>query len=374
MKRHHLYCASRKGDKAKMKRRMKTAAAAVLMIAFTFLVFFLFQAVLVPKYMSGVREGALIQEYYKETTKHDVIFIGDCEVYENISPVTLWEEYGITSYIRGSAQQLVWQSYYLLEEALKYEKPDVVVFNVLSMKYNEPQNEAYNRMTLDGMKWSLSKAEAVKASMTESENFASYVFPLLRFHSRWSELTKEDFRYMFSKDTVSHNGYLMQVGTKPVTTMPKAEILDNYSFGENAWEYLEKITNICRENGIKLVLMKAPTIYPVWYEQWEKQIEEYADKNDLLYYNFLETMDKAGIDLTTDTYDAGLHLNVEGAEKLSKYFGKILVQECGLSDNRKDEALSEVWREKACAYETEKEKKYRESGQSGNNSERITDK
>ena len=346
---------------------MKTAAAAVLMIAFTFLVFFLFQAVLVPKYMSGVREGALIQEYYKETTKHDVVFIGDCEVYENISPVTLWKEYGITSYIRGSAQQLVWQSYYLLEETLKYEKPEVVVFNVLSMKYNEPQNEAYNRMTLDGMKWSLSKAEAVKASMTENENFASYVFPLLRFHSRWSELTKEDFHYMFSKDTVSHNGYLMQVGTNPVTTMPKAEILDNYLFGENAWEYLEKITNICRENGIKLVLMKAPTIYPVWYEQWEKQIEEYADKNDLLYYNFLETMDKAGIDLTTDTYDAGLHLNVEGAEKLSKYFGKILVQECGLSDNRKDEALSEVWGEKVCAYEAEKEQKYRESGQSGNN-------
>ena len=350
-----------------MKRRTKTAAAAVLMIAFTFLVLFFFQALLVPKYMSGVREGALIQEYYKETTKHDVIFIGDCEVYENISPVTLWEKYGITSYIRGSAQQLVWQSYYLLEETLKYEKPEVVVFNVLSMKYNEPQNEAYNRMTLDGMKWSSSKAQAVEASMTEDENFASYVFPLLRFHSRWSELTKEDFRYMFLRDTVSHNGYLMQVGTKPVTTMPKTEILDNYLFGENAWQYLEKITDICRENGIKLVLMKAPTIYPVWYEQWEKQIEEYADKNDLLYYNFLETMDEAGIDLTTDTYDAGLHLNVEGAEKLSKYFGKILVQECGLSDNRKDEALSEVWREKICAYEAEKEQKYRELEQSGNN-------
>lgn len=31
-----------------------------------------------------------------------MIFIGDCELYENISPVTLWEEYGINSYIRGT--------------------------------------------------------------------------------------------------------------------------------------------------------------------------------------------------------------------------------------------------------------------------------
>ena len=51
------------------------------------------------------------------------------------------EKYGITSYIRGSAQQLVWQSYYLLEETLKYEKPKVVVFNVLAMKYNEPKRK-----------------------------------------------------------------------------------------------------------------------------------------------------------------------------------------------------------------------------------------
>ena len=49
---------------------------------------------------------------------------------------------------------MAWQSYYLLEETLKYEKPDVVVFNVLALKYNEPQSEAYNRLTLDGMKLS----------------------------------------------------------------------------------------------------------------------------------------------------------------------------------------------------------------------------
>ena len=110
--------------------------------------------------MSEFRRGS-VEEYYREEKKHDVIFIGDCEVFSNISPVTLWEKYGITSYIRGSAQQLVWQSYYLLEETLKYEKPKVVVFNVLAMKYNEPQKEAYNRLTLDGMKLSKHKIGAL---------------------------------------------------------------------------------------------------------------------------------------------------------------------------------------------------------------------
>ena len=66
-----------------------------------------------PKYVDDVIEGALIAEYYEEDKEHDVIFIGDCEVYENFSPAVLWQEYGIHSYIRGSAQQLIWQSYYL---------------------------------------------------------------------------------------------------------------------------------------------------------------------------------------------------------------------------------------------------------------------
>ncbi|MBQ8417012.1 MAG: SGNH/GDSL hydrolase family protein, partial [Clostridia bacterium] len=146
------------------------------------------QALLVPKYMTDSRDGALIAEYYRETPDHDVVFIGDCEVYECFTPPTLWEEYGITSYIRGSAQQLIWQSYYLLEETLTYETPDAVVFNVLSMKYGEPQNEAYNRMTLDGMRWSSSKTGAIRASMTEGESFLSYLFPLLRYHSSWNQI------------------------------------------------------------------------------------------------------------------------------------------------------------------------------------------
>ena len=132
----------------------------VTVLLFVF-VCYLAQCILMPKYTGIRKEGALISEYYDEVKDHDVIIIGDCEVYENISPITLWEEYGITSYIRGSAQMLVWHSYYILEETLKYEKPDVVIFNVLAMKYNEPQSEAYNRMFLDGMKLSSTKLKAI---------------------------------------------------------------------------------------------------------------------------------------------------------------------------------------------------------------------
>ena len=303
-----------------------------------------------PKYMSGVLEGAMTAEYYDEALPHDVIFVGDCEVYENFSPVTMWEDYGITSYIRGSAQQLIWQSYYLLEEAFERESPKVVVYNVQSMKYSEPQSEAYNRMTLDGMPLTQHKIDAIKASATEDEDFLSYVIPLLRYHSRWSELTSEDFEYLFTRDKVTVSGYLMRADVQPMTKLPTAPTLDDYSIGERCWEYLDKMRSLCEDNGATLILIKSPSLWPHWYDEWDEQISDYAEEHGLDYINFLPLADEIGLDMQTDTYDGGLHLNVYGAEKLSAYFGKILAEKYGVENHSKDADISAVWSEKTDEY------------------------
>ncbi len=345
-----------------MKKALKIIAAFAVCLALLLLL----QALLVPKYMKTSQEGALIGEYYDNVGNNDVIFIGDCEVYENFSPITLYEEYGITSYIRGSAQQTIWQSYYLMEETLKYETPKVMVFNVLSMKYDTPastgrseQREAYNRMTLDTMRWSKSKWDAINASMTETEkerqSMFTYIFPILRYHDRWNQLTDEDLEYLFTRDELSSNGYLMQTGVKPYQNPYVERPLADYSFGENSWYYLEKMVTLCKENGVRLILLKAPSLSPVWWDEWDEQIVDFAKENDLLYVNMLNYQDEIGIDWTTDTYDAGLHLNVFGAEKASVWFGRLLDEKCDLPDRRRDEVVSTDWIGKCEKYYQQKE-------------------
>lgn len=330
-----------------MKKCVIRIIAVVLVIAMLFGL----QQLVVPKYMDDILEGSFIEEYYEETTNHDVIMVGDCEVYENFSPVTLWEEYGITSFIRGSAQQLIWQSYYLLEEAMKKETPKVAVFNVLSMKYDTPQQEGYNRMTLDGMKWSSSKYNAIKASMMAEESMLDYVFPLLRFHSRITDLSKSDFTYYLSKRKVTHNGYYMRIDSMPAddTEWTEDEITD-YSFGENAWYYLDKMRELCEANGVKLLLVKAPSVSPKWYDEWENQIEDYAAEYGLTYINYLELVDELGIDYSTDTYDKGLHMNLSGATKLSMHLGRILSEEMGVPSHLGEEPYASVWADKVTFY------------------------
>ena len=341
-----------------MKKKRVLAGVLVLILVIGSL--YLLQRLLVPKYQTGIVEGSMVEEYYKDESDHEVLFVGDCEVYENFSTITLWENYGITSYIRGSAQQLTWQSYYLLEDALRYETPKVVVFNVLALKYNEPQSEAYNRMSIDGMKWSSSKVNNIMASMTKEEYLIDYMFPLLRYHSRWAELNCDDFEHICTKDLVTHNGYYMRVDSKAQGEFPSPTPLADYTLGDTAMGYMQKMADLCEEKGIELVLIKAPTEFPHWYDEWDAQVVEFAEENGLDYINYIPLQDEIGLDMSVDTYDAGLHLNTSGAEKMADYFGAWLVENYDLTDYRQDEEVAAIWQEKVDFYNEMKQAQYDE--------------
>ncbi len=395
-----------------MKRAGKIATA-VLSAAAVIALFFGFQRLVEPKYANGIFEGNFTAEYYEETTEHDVIFVGDCEVYENFDPIYLWNRYGITSYIRGNAQQLAWQSYYILEDTLRREKPKAVVYNVQALTYDEPQREEYNRMALDHMEWSKTKYDAIRASMCDGEKMLDYIFPILRYHKRILELSKEDFTYYLERRHITHNGYYMRVDVLPASQSdvadptwllgeeteeedgteeevetdfggdiddPWADIEEaeeeaeedganvpapaqsaaGEQFGSLPMSYLDKMRALCEENGIRLILIKAPSLAPQWYESDNEQVAAYAEKYKLPYINFYELLEETGIDFETDTYDGGLHMNLNGADKLSEYLGGVLQGQYGIPDRRNDSALSALYAEKTSFYEDMKKKQQEE--------------
>ena len=330
---------------------MKRAASLIVKTAIFLVLLSLCTGLLMPKYVESLEEGSFIAEYYREDVPHDILFVGDCEAYGNFSPAEIWRSSGISSYIRGSAQQLVPQSYYLLEEMLEKETPKLVVMNVLAMSEPVQTNEAYNRMTIDGMKLSVLKLRAAKACMTEDETLASYIFPILRFHSRWSELGAEDIKYLFGKPLVSYSGYLMEAGVKPAANVPKGKPLGDYSFSAGNVEYLDRMASLCEEKGVSFMLVKAPSLYPYWYPQWDAQIAELAEKYGVEYLNLIELADEIGLDYETDTYDAGLHLNVYGAEKLSRWFAAWVQEHYGISSHSGEEPYESAWAEKLSRYD-----------------------
>ena len=179
-----------------------------------------------------------------------------------------------------------------------------------------------------------------------------YLFPLLRFHSRWNEIGTEDFKYLFSRDRVSHNGYMMQTAVVPGKSEQEGAALFDYTLPTGSMQYLDKMRALCAEKGIELILIKAPTNYfrYHWYDEWDAQIVDYAAEKGLTYYNFMHCKQEIGLDMSVDTYDAGIHLNVYGAEKLTRYFGAILRDRHALPDRRDEAQTASVWRERVKLY------------------------
>ena len=98
-------------------------------------------------------------------------------------------------------------------------------------------------------------------------------------------------------------------------------------------------------------MLKVPTSswrYP-WYSEWNDEIALYAAEHGISYYNLLDHADDIGIDMTCDSYDGGLHLNVAGAEKVSTYFGEILSREHGVSGEK-----NKIWDAKVNEYYNER--------------------
>ena len=78
---------------------------------------------------------------------------------------------------------------------------------------------------------------------------------------------------------------------KPAGDLPVQRKLASYQFEDICYNYLDKITKLCKDNGIQLVLIKAPSLYPYWYDEYDEQMKKYAEENDVDYYNLKNYVD-----------------------------------------------------------------------------------
>ena len=296
----------------------------------------------------------------------DVLFIGSSHSYCGFSPQEFYDRYGIRSYNLGSSSQSMWLSYYWLKEALKTQSPKIVVLEVFYIR-EENGNEASVQKALSYMKWSRNKADAVRVAVSQFPelSFKSFLLPNIRFHDRWSKLKEEDYLLPELRRTGALKGYaptFERIGESEKYTVIRGDSAQEGSgivfrpessqqrqFPAISMEYLDKITALCKEKGITLILAKNPSSR--WDIEEYNAIKAYAESNGLPYYdlNVAKYYTAMDYDFGSDNRDGG-HANIWGAEKIADLMGEILVNEYGAAAVK-----DEQWEETA-AY-TEKIKK-----------------
>ncbi len=286
----------------------------------------------------------IIDGFYAEKKDTiDVLYLGSSNSFYDINPLIVYEEQGITGYVLGSGEQRLFTSYYYLQEALRKQKPKVVVLDALGLFYQGSGEEEQSRKAYDYMKFSGNKIQSLKMAAGEEGDIFSYVFPFSRYHARWTSLNERDFLYPVSDKHYPLKGYAYSetVAEELPDFNMESIIHEGMSISRENEFYFNEIHKLCRENNITLVLIKTPNIE--WGMIEHSQTEKLSQENNLDFYDYNTFMGQIGIS-EKDCFLDGAHLNYKGAEKLSAHLGEI-VAEYVPAEQEKDEDVKKQWEE-----------------------------
>lgn len=278
------------------------------------------------------RHAAVVKLQEEKADTIDVLVIGDSESYTSISPLQIWRNTGYTAFVGGQSGQTMNETLTMLETGLHTQKPKVVLMetNVLFRSGKD-----------------LDQLQDLVAARTAS------FLPIFQYHNLWKNVI---IKPRIEPVHMNNKGFEIRTAIRPY--QGTADYMQGDSKETSiSWlngRVFDRIVELCRENGIRLVLYSAPS--PVNYTLGKhNRLEKLASEKKLLYIDMNMKSTEIGIDWSRDTLDGGDHLNISGAQKTTAYMESIL-KAFDLTDHRMDasyhdwEELSRTYQEQASKY------------------------
>ena len=255
----------------------------------------------------------------------DVLFLGSSFAYCDWNPEIMYSASGLTGYVMAGSEQTPSISYWYLRQALKTQSPQVVVMEGTSFFFEMYQN--YTQINLGYMPWGMNRACAI-FDAAEPEKRLGLFFDLYFYHDRWKALGREDIAKIFTPAQADANkGYTFVDNVYDVsgdTPYRREPTKDAAAYAKHL-DAFSKITRLCRERGIDLIVTINPTYSQCAPEVYEKLRSDLAAIDpEAGFVNLSNSFDEIGLDLKTDLYDGG-HLNFSGACKFSEWTGRFLL-------------------------------------------------
>lgn len=301
-------------------------------------------------------------DFFDNADKIDVLFIGSSHVINAINPVSLFAEYGITSYNMGGHGSVMQATYWELREALEYCTPKCVVVDTYMLqkdyKYLDTMDEDYSdtdratsiaQLHLNMDCWPLSdiKKAAVKDLIEDKNIQKQFLADFYVYHNRWEELTNNDYLALFGHQDRNYlygaeMRYEMELAPNLGTPIPDDEGLAEECVGT---QYLRRIIETCQEKDIDIIV----TYYPCSTDISDKEAANTAGFIAQQYgVPFINMLKEDVADYYTDLNDTG-HLNALGALKVTDYMGELISSRGSAPDHRGDPSY-DSWQTRANLY------------------------
>ena len=330
-----------------MGDKLKFFCKTVVFLLLLALILVPVQRVMARKSLSGTWDmtNKVAGFYNEEEDQFEVMFFGPSHAYAAFSPLVIWEETGIKSYVFSTQQQPLWATYTYIKEALKTQSPALIVLEcrmALGDKeyyMEEGDDKAVTYPYMDDLPLSWNKVELAVQSAPELEERFGLLFNFMMYHSRWNDLHREDFTFRRAEARDPYKGFVMLEPQEPLQPRPASEtVTQAVPLLEKNQYWLEEIIKLCQEEGIELWLIKSPSNLELEEKALLNTVEETARRYNVPFHDF--NVDYADIGLDESMFFDAHHLDALGAGKFSRYFAHILQS---ARPNLKTDSGDPVW-------------------------------
>lgn len=318
------------------------------------LVFIIFTVFIAIKYEYVIKnkfQAYSIKQYYYEKNNIDVFFLGTSRVYFTLSPMEVWNKYGIVSYNRGTAQQSYKLSFLFLEEILLRHKPKVIMYDINYLE-NLLQNSYQTMIHLQNLKNNFFKLYAYKYIYQNTDDLYKKINTINLFHSRWEELHKYDFVY----DTFWKGRFLGSYDGSRWYKMHEIRKVKKYEntniipvqLETDTIKYANMMVDLANKHNCKILFVKIPHSTNDNQLQKDKAFELYAKEQGWDFINYNLMYDEINLDFNRDFRD-GSHINLYGGRKVIDHLVPYIIENYNIPI-RKDDPKYASWNEDYVKY------------------------
>ena len=263
----------------------------------------------------GSSESLRLQGYYlEEPDSLDIVVMGASEIMNDFCAPELYREHGLTSYPYAFAVNSVPLWKYELAEIERTQHPQILIIEANGALYTDDKLiESKDCVRLLGDNMPIS-ANCVRYAREMSEHPMETVFPVLKYHYRWNEITDDSVK---DRALMYKNGYARLRGAMTPLYRTKFSSDNIYPaddstapLNEKGEAYLREFLEVCKESEIPHIV-------------------------------FAE-----GLDYQKDFFDTH-HMVATGQRKLSDYIGKTLKERYGITARTQSEKNLARWEDSA---------------------------
>ena len=307
----------------------------------------------------------LTADYYKAASgKHDIIFLGPSTIMNGVYPLLLWKTEGFAAYNLGSGNQGPWWSYCVAEEVIRREHPKLIVFECVRARVGSVvDSTAFLHYVTDRMpvfapeRWEL-VARAVKAGDYDVDEAAGIAAPITEYHGRWEELSGADFAADEKCITFGAKVDARVMKKAPAPFTPYEGNPDAALPGAS-YEALRSLIELCQRTDTQLLFIAMPSLNPTKYVSEKvyhskvdavRGAEKLAASYGVPFLDLINDGSAFDLDLAADTVD-GMHLNISGAEKFTRFIGRYIAEHFDVPVRSGDASYSAFYEERYAAFE-----------------------